>query len=183
MRPLFEEVIDLEAGRAALRDRPYGVIEVANDRLARVLLRPFPKVISWPQIALGGRWFHRRRRGNRCWLYYNQPCRHRNFLALKYVVSTSGTTLRTFRLACRVLDEIARIKRSDAILTDVANGAISDRLLARWGWTPLRATAWHRLFVKRFYGDYPPSPLAQALEEPAAIGTEATALVAAGGHR
>jgi hypothetical protein len=150
----FQSVTDLSDPLHRLRDRPYGVIETAEERLVGVHLRPFPKFISWPEIALLGRWSHRRRRGNRCLLYYNQPCRHRNYLALKYVVSTAGATLQTFRLALTVLDQIARLKRSDALLCDVANPAISDRLLARWGWEPLRPAPWHRLHIKRFYGDY-----------------------------
>ena len=28
--------------------------------------------------------------------------------------------------------------------------SVRDRLLARWGWTPLAPRRWHRLFVKRF---------------------------------
>jgi hypothetical protein len=55
-----------------------------------------------------------------------------------------------------VLDEVARLKASDAILCDVWNWRISDRLLARWGWQPHKPDRWHRHFIKRFYGVYPP---------------------------
>ena len=48
---------------------------------------------------------------DRCLLYYNQPRRMPNFLALKYVVSTSGTSYRTFRAALAALDAIAEMKR------------------------------------------------------------------------
>jgi len=41
-----------------------------------------------------------------------------------------------------VLDEIARIKGADALLCEVANFRISDRLMTRWGWTPHQV---HRL--------------------------------------
>ena len=60
----------------------------------------------------------------------------RSFLLLDYAISTRGTTLATIRGALCVLDELARLKRSDAILCDVATMRISDRLLARWGWAP-----------------------------------------------
>lgn len=144
--------------RSLLRERPYGVVETAHERLVSVTLRPFPKLVSLPEIAVWGRLRHRFARGNRCRLYYNQPCRHRNFLALKYVVSSADTSLATFRLALTVLDEIARIKGTDALLCDVANLRISDRLLARWGWTPHCPHPWHRHFIKRFYGEYPAPP-------------------------
>ena len=67
--------------------------------------------------------------------------------------------LETFRRALTALDEIARIKRSDALLADVSNLRISDRLLARWGWVPHCPSRWHRHFIKRFYGSYEPAEL------------------------
>ena len=40
---------------------------------------------------------------------------------------------------------IARLKGSDAILCDASNLRISDRLLARWGWTPHAASLGRRM--------------------------------------
>jgi hypothetical protein len=152
---LFETVIDPRGGAEILRRRRYGVIEVADERLVGIHLRPWPKLISIPEsLWFGGR-YHRRRRENRCLLYYNQPLAHSSFLALKYVLSGRGTTLATFRATLTVLDEIARIKRSDASLTDVSNLRISDRLLRRWGWEAHCSSRWHRHFIKRYYGTYP----------------------------
>lgn len=151
----FESAGDLQADIDVLRRRRYGVIEVCDDRLVGIWLRPWPKIISLQEISIMGRGFHRRRPGNHCWLYYNQPRRHSNYLVLKYIVSARDTTLHTSRGALTVLEEIARIKRSDAILCDASNMRISDRLLARWGWEPLQSGRWHRNHIKRFYGDYP----------------------------
>jgi hypothetical protein len=78
-----------------------------------------------------------------------------NFLALKYIVSTDGTSNRTFRAALVALDAIAEIKGTDAIVCDAANMRISDRLLARLGWEPHKPQRWHRNFIRRFYGEYP----------------------------
>ena len=152
----FQSIIDPAAATDVLRQRPYGMIEIADGALRRICLRPFPKLVSLPEISLWGRWVHRYRSGDRCRLYYNQPRRHRNFLALKYVVSNADTSFASFRLALRVLDEIARIKRTDALLCDASNLRISDRLLARWGWESHRPQRWRRNFIKRFYGAFPP---------------------------
>ena len=54
----------------------------------------------------------------------------------------------------------ARIKRSDALLCDVASNRISDRLMRRWGWESHKPQRWHRNFIKRFYGQYPSSRFA-----------------------
>jgi len=156
--PLFETVTDLASGAEVLRRRAYGVIEVVDGRFRRVLLRPFPKVVSAPKILLFGGWHHRHRGGDRVLLYYNQPGRFRNFLVLRYMVSSRQTGFGTCSRALAVLDEIARIKRSDALLCDVGNWRISDRLMARWGWQPHCPSRWHRHYIKRFYGAYPPRP-------------------------
>ncbi len=78
-----------------------------------------------------------------------------NYLALTYILSSRDTTLCQLSQALQTLDEVARIKQSDAILCDAWNLRISDRLFARWGWEPHKPQAWHRNFIKRFYGVYP----------------------------
>jgi len=151
---LFQTVGDLREEADILRRRPYGVIEMVDERLAGIHLRPWPRVISAAEVRwLGGR-FHQHRPGNRCLLYYNQPWGFRNFLTLKYVVSSRDATLRTFRGALVILDEIARIKQSDAALCEASNLRISDRLLNRCGWRRHVPDSDRRHFIKRFYGEY-----------------------------
>lgn len=154
--PLFESVIDLHAQAEVLRRRRYGVIEAEAGRFRRVLLRPWPKIISAPEILLLGQWYHRHRGGDRVRLYYNQPRRFSNFLAVTYVASARETQMGTVTRALDVLDEIARLKRSDALLCDVGNWRITTRLIGRWGWVPHNPSRWHRHYIKRFYGKYPP---------------------------
>ncbi len=150
MTPLFETVTDLHDGADVLRRRRYGVIEMVDGRLRQIRLRPFPKLISAPEVLLLGRWIHRKRRGDRCLVFYNQPRRHDQFLAVTYAVSSRNSTLASLRQAQAVLDEIARLKGIDALLCDVATSRISERLLRRWGWEPHAPVRWHRNFIKRF---------------------------------
>ena len=139
----------------ALRRGRYGVIEVANGRLVAIHLRPWPKIVSALEAEWRGRRWHARKPGDRCLVYYNQPRRFSNFLALQYVVSQRDCTLATLRCALQVLDEVACVKRTDAILCDARNPRISGRLLARCGWEPHHPQRWHRHYIKRFYGLYP----------------------------
>lgn len=158
----WETVRDLAAGAERLRRRRYGVIEVADDRFMGVRLRPWPKIVSIVGARLGARW-HRRRPGNHCWLYYNQPLSAPGFLALSYVVSARDTTLLSLRGALTVLDEIARLKGSVAIVCEASNWRISDRLLARCGWQEHLLHARGRHFIKRFWGEYPPLEWAESI--------------------
>jgi len=153
---LFETVTDLREGAEVLRRRRYGVIEAVAGRFCRVRLRPFAKFTWLPEILVIGPWYHHHWPGDRCLLYFNQPRRFSNFLAIKYVVSARGTSYETFRTVLEVLDEIARLKGTDALLCEVSNWRISRRMMARWGWQPHRPSRWRRHYIKRFYGVYPP---------------------------
>jgi hypothetical protein len=75
---------------------------------------------------------------------------------LKYFISARQTSFATVVRALDLLDEIARLKRSDALLCDVGNWRIGTKLLARFGWVPHCPSRWHRHYIKRFYGEYPP---------------------------
>lgn len=163
----WEKVRDLATGAERLRRRRYGVIEVADDQFVAVHLRPWPKTVS----VCGARWLgarqHRQRPGNHCWLYYNHPLSAPGFLALTYVVSARETTLLSFRGALTVLDEIARLKGSVAIVCEASNLRISDRLLRRWGWEQHLRSARGRHFIKRFWGEYPPLEWADSIRRSA----------------
>jgi len=155
LAPPFEVVRDFHAQTDVLRRRRYGVIEMRGGRLHQIVLRPLPKLVSWPDLTVLGAWQHRHRAGDRCWLYYNQPRGMSNFVALKYAVSYRDATLATVHGALQVLYAIAKLKGIDAIVSDAANLRISDRLAARWGWEPHCPARWRRNFIKRFYGTYP----------------------------
>lgn len=144
----------------------YGVIETLAGQLSAIHLRRWPKIASVLEAEWLGRRHHQDRPGDRCLLYYNQPLAHSNFLALVFVLSERDCTLATFRRSLTVLDEVAQLKRTDAILCDAWNLRISDRLFARWGWEPHKPQRWHRNFIKRFYGVY---PVAEASPWPAAV--------------
>ena len=155
MRPLFETVIDLEAGAEAIRRRRYGMIEARDGRFSRVELRPFPKIASVPEVFLVGGWYHRFMPGDRCRLYFNQPRRFPNYLAVKCIISARDTRFATVRRVLEALDEIARVKGSDALLCDVANWRLSTAIMTRWGWESHCPSSWHRHFIRRFYGEHP----------------------------
>jgi len=147
----FETITDLKSGAEALRDRRYGIIEAREGRLFHVRLRPFPKIASVPEVFWLGGWYHRLVSGDRCRLYYNQPRRFSNYLAVMSIVSARDTSLGTIRRVLATLDEIARIKGVDALLCDAANWRLSTAIMCRWGWEPHCPSFWHRHFIRRFH--------------------------------
>lgn len=146
---------DWNAALDVIRSRRYGVIETSVGQFAAIHFRPWPKLLAWPEIWPVGPTYHARGQADRCLLYFNQPLMHSRYLALKYVVSTSGTSSATVLAAMTMLDAVAKLKRSDAILCDVTNARFSDRLISRMGWQSHKPQRWHRNYIKRFYGVYP----------------------------
>ena len=155
MNSLWQTITDWEGSQDVIRRRRYGILETSGGKFAALHFRPWPKLLAWPEVLPVGAAYHARGRADRCLLYYNQPRSYPNFLALKYVVSTRGTTYTTLCAAQSVLDAIAKIKGTDAILCDAFNQRLADRFLKRLGWEPHKPQRWHRNFIKRFYGEYP----------------------------
>ena len=137
----------------------YGIIEMRDGAFESLHFRPWPKLTTIWDVMWSGPRYHARTPGDHCFVYYNQPRRFPNFLALSYILSTRQCLLASIQSGLRVLDEIARIKRSDAILCDAWNSRMSPRLLRRFGWEPHTNSRWHRNYIKRFYGEYPATAL------------------------
>ena len=154
MKPI-ESVYDVKAQQETLRRRRYGVIEAANGKLVRIQLRPWPKFAS----LLEAHWIRAmkssRHKSDKCRLFYNEPSSHPGFLTLVYVESSLNTSAKTVFATLSVLDQIAYIKHSNAIIADVSNKRISDRALKHWGWERYMEQESQRHWIKRFYGKYP----------------------------
>ena len=154
--PLIQSVHDINAEQHILMTRAYGMIETSRGKFVRVQLKPWPKVGSIVEAKWFSHWRNSRRPHDHCRLFYNQPMQHRNFLALTYIETSLNTSWKSVATALRVLDRIAYIKQADAMVAEVYNERISDRLLRRMGWERHREDSQQRHWIKRFYGSYPP---------------------------
>lgn len=143
--------------RRVLAGRGSGRIVTERARFTSVFGRWWPYWGNWCEYLWDARF--RGVRGDRCELYYHVPWSAPTFLTLAYVHSGRQTSLSTVYAATLVLDEIARLKQSQAIVCHVTNERISDRLLERWGWQPHCRDWPGRHFIKRFYGAYPEIPV------------------------
>ena len=167
MARMFETVADVEADLAVIKNRAYGVIEVCDQEFSAIQMRPFPKLISVAEIKWSNLWKKQSfvpTYKDRVLLYYNQPVLHRNFLALKYFVSDYKSTLASIAISLSVLDYIAMVKRTDAIVTEITNNRIKDRHLKHFGWQEHLQNKRGRHWIKRFYGEYPETFLFQELQ-------------------
>lgn len=151
---LCAPVTDLYEQSSAVAGWRAGRIVAAQGRLLAVERRWLPYRASHLRIA----WEKRRRPTRRitCELTYHCPIGNPEFLVVGFIRSHRLATLATFYCATLALDEIARMKGSKAIVAEVTNGRLTDRLFERWGWER-HCNKWHgRHFIKRFYEGYPP---------------------------
>ena len=165
---LFQTVKATDLQVEVLADKAYGVIEVRDQELYAIHFRPYPKLVSIAEIQWGNLW-KRSSGSSRCdrvLLFYNQPMFHRNFLALKYFVSDYKSSLASIAVCLSVLDYVAKVKRTDAAITEITNNRIKDRHLSHFGWEEHLQQRKGRHWIKRFYGEYPGTFLFQEMLAP-----------------
>lgn len=147
---------DLGAASDQLKSWRAGRIVTADGRLVRIERRWLPYKASRMRVWWDSR--QRPRRGVECSLYFHEQRGNPRFLVLGYIASHPRAALSSFFCALLVLDEVARLKACDAIVAEVTNSRMSDRLLKRWGWEQ-HCLQWRgRHVIKRFYGKYPVVP-------------------------
>jgi hypothetical protein len=136
-----------------LRRRRYGRIVTQQGRLRAIYGRWWPHLGNLMQVCWDMNF--RNVAPDRCELFYHQPLASPGFLTLSYVHSGYATSMATLYAAGLVLDEVARLRGADAIVSQITNARISDRVLQRWGWEKHCHDWPGRHFIKRFYGNYP----------------------------
>ena len=155
----------VQGNEQQLRTARYGVIEFRAGQLVSIQTRPWPKIASKFEVWWCERFGWRRREGDCCRVYYNEPRGCPGYLTLPWMQSTAQTTLLTVFAALDLLDEIAELKRSDAIVCELANRRLSDRLMRRLGWTRHLESSARRHYIKRFDRAESNSPVQRELAE------------------
>ena len=152
---LFPLITDPRESASDIRRWRCGRIIVQGGKLVGVQKRLWCGSVSMAQVWWQSR--YGRPNDDLCWLDYHQPMGMPGFLTLDYIRSGSQAGYKSFLGACGVLDEIARIRRAQAIVAHVSNAAISDRLLSRLGWERHLEQWSGRHWIRRFYDGYPAS--------------------------
>lgn len=149
----LQPIVCLEKQQDLLRARSCGMIIAEAGKFLRIDGRWWAKrpTIWRAMLDRYFRPFHL----DRCQLYYHLPRSSPGFIALDYLVSGSGTSLKTMAMALQVLDRIAEIRKSDAIVAHLSNSRVSSRLLKRLGWERHLGGATSPHVIRRFYGRYP----------------------------
>jgi hypothetical protein len=148
-----------------------GADQIRRWRCGRIVMRGGQLLQIQRRLSVGSAsvaqvWWHSkygRAEDDRCCLDYHQPLGMPGFLTLDYIRAGKRAGYKSFIGAVHVLDEIARLRGTLAIVAHVSNANISDRFLLRLGWEPHLSDWQGRHWIRRFYDGYPPSQLARYL--------------------
>jgi len=158
-------VADPYCGADQLRRWRCGRIVMRNGQLLRIERRFALGNVSVARVWWEGRLS--RADDSMLWLDYRQPVGMPAFLTLDYVRGGRRAGYRSLIGASRVLDEIARLRKVQAIVTHVCSASISDRFLQRLGWRRHLQHWSGRHWIRRFYDGYPEAPIDRYLSGPA----------------
>ncbi len=111
----------------------YGVVEVHNDRSYRIYRRLLPKMPSVWEAWLDAKW--RRLPENQLRLYYNVSYRCEGYMILAYAQAGQNTSVANFRTGLSVLEEVAKLKRLQAIVCHATNPRLTERVMNYFGYT------------------------------------------------
>ena len=151
-------------GAEKIRRWRFGRIVMRAGKLVEIQRRLHCGSVSVAQVWWQAR--YGRREDDVCWLDYHQPWGMPGFLTLDYVRAGTKAGYRSLAGAANVLDEIARIRGSSAIVAHVTNAGITDRFLRRLGWQRHLEDWDGRHWIRRFYEGYPPSKLGRYVADP-----------------
>lgn len=147
---------DLSSHVQSIAGIQYGRIVMRAGKLVAIEEHWFRSPVSIAQVC----WqFHcGRLKGDECLLDYHIPRGLPAFITLDYIRSGTETQYKTMVGACHILNEIARIRHSHAIVAHVTNARISNRFLTRLGWQQHLEHWRGRHFIRRFCDGYPMLP-------------------------
>jgi hypothetical protein len=84
-----------------------------------------------------------------CRIFYSFPIRTPGFMAINYLTGGEQTSYRTLLLGGQVLEEIARSRKSIAIVCQAVSVRLSDRLMHRWGFVRHALTLGGNHYIRR----------------------------------
>ncbi|MCY2986239.1 MAG: hypothetical protein NTY15_21640 [Planctomycetota bacterium] len=140
-------VDSIDGHRDRIQSWRYGEVELSNGELVAL----YPR--WWPRV--GSQWeswqdsYHRTLPTDWCRAYYAFPRRAPGFMSVLYARSGPGTQYKTISRAVSAMDEIARIRDSQAIVCQMVSERGTERLMKRWGYVRHAFSLGDNHYIKR----------------------------------
>jgi len=84
-----------------------------------------------------------------CRIFYSFPMRAPGFMAVNYLTCGEQTSYQTLLVGKQLLEEIARRRKSIAIVCEAYSDRLSERLMRRWGFVRHALTLGEQHYIRR----------------------------------
>ena len=137
----------IEENPDKLRSWRYGEIELADGKLVAIYPRWWPRVGSqWESYRES---YNRTLQADFCRAYYAFPRRAPGYMSVLYARSGPNTRYKTILSAVSIMDEIAILNNSNAIVCQIISERGTERLMKRWGYVRHAASLGDNHYIKR----------------------------------
>lgn len=140
-------VTDLNLSADLVRSARYGEYSVLADQSFELYFRWWPRLASRWDVMRDA--YLRSLPTSECRVYYSFPIRCPDYMTINYVHSGKGTQYKTVRQAIVIANEIAQLKKAAAIVCQITNERITQRMMNRWGFVQHAQTLGNNHFIKR----------------------------------
>jgi len=131
-----------------LRSWRYGEIELTDGKLIAIYPRWWPRVGSqWESYQDS---YFRTLPADFCRAYYAFPRRTPGYMSVLYARSGPNTQYKTILKAVSIIDEIAILNNSNAIVCQILSERGTERLMSRWGFVRHATSLGDNHYIKRF---------------------------------
>lgn len=137
----------IEANAEKVSSWRYGEIELFNGSLAAIYPRWWPR---W-----GSQWesywdsYHRVLPADHCIAYFAFPRSAPGYMSVLYAHSGPNTQYKTIYRAVSTMDQIAKLRNSDAIVCQMVSERGTERLMNRWGYVRHALSLGDNHYIKR----------------------------------
>ena len=140
-------VASIEGNIDRVRKWNYAELELSDGKLLGIYPRWWPRLASqWESFQDG---YIRNLPVDFCRVYYAFPRRAPGFMSVLYARSGPKTQYKTLYRAVVVMDEIARLRNTDAIVCQTISPRASERLMNRWGYVRHAFAVGENHYIKR----------------------------------
>lgn len=140
-------ITDVAQSRHRILACKYGEIELSGGAVVCIYPRWWPRIGSKWESAVES--YLKVLPEDSCRVYYAFPMRAPNYMSVLYAHSGPNTSYKTLYRGVTAVEEIARIREAHAIVCQVSNSRLSERLMKRLGYVRHALNLGDHHYIKR----------------------------------
>ena len=141
-------IVSLQNEQERIRTCRYGEVVLRGAHLEAIYPRWWPRIASQWDVVRDD--YVRTLAPDECRFFYSFPRSSPGFMTLNYALTGPSTRYQTIRRAVGIADDIAAIKKANAIVCQAFNKRVTESIMNRWGYVRHAAGLGDNHYIKRF---------------------------------